>query len=87
MTNDRATLEGQGLSDRTNSWTPKFTLQTLWVWIVYFKMACEILLLYSQHQYVFVASDHFWPRGMNWLVNLFSTLCYSMKLLLTNNIL
>jgi len=62
MTNDRATLEGQGLSDRTNSWTPKFTLQTPWVWIVYFRMAYEILLLYSKYQYVFVASDHFWPK-------------------------
>jgi len=45
MSNDRAALEGQGLSDRTNFWTPKFTLQIWWVWIVYFRMAFEILLL------------------------------------------
>ena len=63
MTNDRGALEGQGLSDHTNSWTPKFTLQIRWVWIVYFRMACEILLFYSQYQYVFVALDHFWPKG------------------------
>ena len=88
MTNDRGALEGQGLSDHTNSWTPKFTLQIRWVWIVYFRMACEILLFLQPVPVGFCSFRSLLAQGgMNWLVNLFSTLCYSMKLLLTNNIL
>ena len=61
MTNERAAIEGQGLSDRTNYWAQN----------LHFKQdGCELCILEWLVKYsflypvpVFVVSDHFGPKG------------------------